>query len=166
VQTPSRVASLIIAAAAAVAPAAAGAPAPARSSSASARCHSVVHHGVLPTWARTGFSDPRPRLPHVLGRSGEIAALVFGYPLRSPPAKDRSSKILWASRRDVRPLSDLRIGAQRMEGRRRVGRPVTRVVVGGPGPSGIDLPAPGCWRLTLRWSGRTDELDLRYVRRR
>jgi hypothetical protein len=163
---PSRVASLVVAvAAAAVAPAAAGAPAPAGSSSAPAHCHSVVHHGVLPTWARTGFSDPRPRLPHVLGRSGEIAALVFGYPLRSPPAKDRSNKILWVSRRDVRPLSDLRIRAQRMEGRHRVGRPVTRVVVGGPGPSGTDLPVPGCWRLTLRWSGRTDELDLRYVRR-
>jgi hypothetical protein len=101
----------------------------------------------------------------VIGRSDEIAALVFGYPLRSPEAKDRGNKILWVSRRAVKPLSDLRIHAQRMEGRHRVGRPVTRVVVGGPGPSGINLPAPGCWRLTLRWSGRTDELDLRYVRR-
>jgi hypothetical protein len=143
---------------------AAAVAAPAGSSTAPP-CHSTVHHGVLPSWARTGFSDPRPRLPHVLGRSGEIAALVFGYPLRSPPAKDRGNKILWVSRRAVQPLSDLRIRAQRMEGGRRVGRPVARVVVGGPGPSGIDLPAPGCWRLTLRWSGRTDELDLRYVRR-
>ncbi|MGZ6682475.1 MAG: hypothetical protein ACXVFN_22880 [Solirubrobacteraceae bacterium] len=159
--TPRWIAALIAAAAiAAVAPAPAGAgssPAPA--------CHSVVHHGVLPTWARTGFSDPRPRLPHVIGHSGEIAALVFGYPLRSPPLPDRGNKILWVSRRAVKPLSDLRIHAQRMVGRQRVGRPVTRVVVGGPGPSGINLPAPGCWRLTLRWSGRTDELDLRYVRR-
>jgi len=158
VSTPPWIAALIAAGAAAVAPAgAASSPAPA--------CHSVVHKGVLPTWARTGFSDSRPRLPHVIGRSGEIAALVFGYPLRSPPGKDRANKILWVSRREVKPLSDLRIRAQRMEGRRRVGRPVTRVVVGGPGPSGIDLPAPGCWRLTLRWSGRTDALDLRYVRR-
>jgi hypothetical protein len=143
---------------------AAAAAAPAGSSPAPA-CHSAVHHGVLPTWARTGFSDPRPRLPHVIGRSDEIAALVFGYPLRSPEAEDRGNKILWVSRRALKPLSDLRIHAQRMKGRHRVGRPVTRVVVGGPGPSGINLPAPGCWRLTLRWSGRTDELDLRYVRR-
>ena len=158
VTTPRWIAALTAAGIAALAAAPAGSsPAPA--------CHSVVHKGVLPTWARTGFSDPRPRLPHVIGRSGEIAALVFGYPLRSPPVKDRSNKILWVSRRQVRALSDLRIRAQRMEGRRRVGRPVTRVVVGGPGPSGIDLPAPGCWRLTLRWSGRTDQLDLRYVRR-
>ena len=147
---------------------AAGAPAgaPAGASSSPPACHSVVHHGVLPSWARTGFSDPRPRLPHVLGRSGDIAALVFGYPLRSPPGKDRANKILWVSRREVTPLSDLRIHAQRMDGRHRVGRPVTRVVVGGPDPSGIDLPAPGCWRLTLRWSGRTDELDLQYAHRR
>jgi hypothetical protein len=139
--------------------------APAGASPSTPACHSVVHKGVLPTWARTGFSDPRPRLPHVLGRSGEIAALVFGYPLRSPPATD-SNKILWVSRRNVKALSDLRIHAQRMDGRRRVGRAVTRVVVGGPGPSGINLPAPGCWRLTLRWSGRTDELDLQYAHRR
>jgi hypothetical protein len=160
VPTSRRAASLIAAVAgvAAVAPAGASPSTPV--------CHSVVHHGVLPTWARTGFRDPRPRLPHVLGRSDEIAALVFGYPLRSPPAKDRGNKILWVSRRDVKALSDLRIHAQRMDGRRRVGRPVTRVVVGGPGPSGINLPAPGCWRLTLRWSGRTDELDLQYAHRR
>jgi len=154
---------LVVAVAAAATAAPAGSSA--RAGSSVAACHSAVHHGVLPTWARTGFSDPRPRLPHVIGRSDEIAALVFGYPLRSPPGKDRANKILWVSRRAVRPLSDLRIRAQRMEGRRRVGRPVTRVVVGGPGPSGIDLPAAGCWRLTLRWSGRSDQLDLRYVRR-
>jgi hypothetical protein len=129
-------------------------------------CHSAVRHGVLPAWARTGFSDPRPRLPHVMGHSGEIAALVFGHPLYAPPAKRRSNKILWVSRRQVRPLSDLRIHAQRMRGRKPVGRPVVRVVVGGPGPSTINLPTRGCWRLTLKWSGRTDQLDLVYARPR
>lgn len=70
------------------------------------------------------------------------------------------------SRRGVKPLSDLRISAQRMKGSHRVGRPVVRVVRGGPGPSYVNLPAPGCWRLTLRWSGRSDQLDLDYVARR
>jgi hypothetical protein len=150
--------------ASAAGPASAGTrPESARPPTASARaCHSTVRHGVLPTWARTGFSDPRPRLPHVLGRSGAIAALVFGYPLHAPPLEDRGNKILWVSRRAVKPLSDLRIRAQLMRGQRRVGRPVIRVVVGGPGPSGINLPSPGCWRLTLQWSGRTDQLDLEY----
>jgi hypothetical protein len=159
VGTPRRIAAFVaagVAGALAIVPAGAGSAVPA--------CRSAVDKGVLPTWARTGFSDPRPRLPHVIGRSGEIAALVFGYPLTSPESRKRSNKILWVSRRAVKPLSDLRIRAQRMDGRRRVGPAVTRVVVGGPGPSGIDLPAPGCWRMTLRWSGRTDQLDLRYVR--
>ena len=38
-----------------------------------------------------------------------------------------------------------------------------RTVAGGPGPSIINLPASGCWRLTLRWSGRADSLDLAYA---
>lgn len=125
-------------------------------------CHSQVLKGVLPTWARTGFSDPRPRLPHVLGRSGRIAALVFGYPLQSPPSKTRNNKILWVSKGPLKELSNLRISAQRMDGSRLVGRPVRRLVVGGPGPSIIDLPAAGCWRMGLAWSGRRDQLDLTY----
>jgi hypothetical protein len=36
-------------------------------------------------------------------------------------------------------------------------------VPGGPGPSIINLPAPGCWTLHLSWSGHRDELKLRYV---
>jgi hypothetical protein len=140
--------------------AAAGAPA------AGAPCRPVVERGVLPAWARAGFSDPRPRVPHEVGRSGRIAAIIFGDPLRSPPSPGRSNKILWVPRVTPGRFSDLRIRAQRMEGARGVGAPVTRVVAGGPGPSIIDLPAPGCWRLALRWSGRSDTLDLRYRPRR
>jgi hypothetical protein len=125
-----------------------------------------MRHGVLPPWARTGFSDPRPRMPHVLGRSGEIAAVVFGYPLLSPPAKNRANKILWVSRRPIKPPDELRIRAQRMRGDKPVGRHVVRVIQGGPGPSYLNLPARGCWRLSLRWSGRSDELDLDFLRRR
>ena len=101
-------------------------------------------------------------MPHVLGRSGDIVAIIFGYPLLSPPSAKRNNKILWVSRTPLKPLSDLRISAQRMNTQGKVGRPVARVVRGGPGPSIIDLPAPGCWRLTLRWSGRSDQLDLEY----
>ena len=41
-------------------------------------CRAVVDRGVLPRWARTGFSDPRPRMPHVVGREGQLAAILFG----------------------------------------------------------------------------------------
>jgi hypothetical protein len=126
-------------------------------------CAAAVHDDVLPAWARTGFSDPRPRMPHAVGREGRIAAIVFGTPLTAPPAADHNNKILWVSRVDPRPGSPLRISAQRMLGASRLGAPVRRVLDTGPGPSIVDLPKPGCWRLTLRWSGRLDTIDLRYV---
>lgn len=127
-----------------------------------APCHADVSRAVLPGWARAGFSGPRPRVPHVLGRSGQIVAIVFGYPLRSPAAEGRSNKILWVSRTLPGMPAALWIRAQRMDGARAVGAPVGRIVHGGPGPSLVDLPEAGCWRLRLSWSGRTDSLDLAY----
>jgi hypothetical protein len=38
-----------------------------------------------------------------------------------------------------------------------------REVAEGPGPSTLDLPAPGCWTLDLRWADRTDTLRLSYL---
>ena len=127
-------------------------------------CRTSLDRGVLPAWARTGFSDPLPRMPHVVGRDGRIAAIVFGDPLTVPPRRDRDNKILWVPRSTPSGFSDLVIRAQRTRGTAALGRPVTRRVAGGPGPSIIDLPAPGCWRLSLRWSGRSDTLDLVYRR--
>jgi hypothetical protein len=126
-------------------------------------CASQVRVGVLPRWARGGFSDPRPRMAYELGREGKIAALVWGFPLHSPPPRDHNNKILWVSRVSTDPGSNLRIAAQRMQGTTPVGTPVSRAVMGGPGPSIINLPSAGCWRLTLHWSGRVDSLDLDYV---
>jgi hypothetical protein len=136
--------------------------APSRAEGNAARCHADVNKGVLPAWARAGFSDPRPRIPHVLGRSGQVLGIVFGYPLRSPPAAGRSNKILWVSKTWPKKPAPLWIRAQRMDGTRPLGGPIRQIVPGGPGPSIIDLPAAGCWRLKLSWSGRTDELDLAY----
>ncbi len=126
-------------------------------------CDARVARGVLPDWARSGFSDPQPSVPHVVGRSGEIAAILFGDPLSSPPSTRHTNKILWVSRRASGFAPALTISAQRMDGARLVGAPVQRQVEGGPGPSIIDLPDPGCWRLSLGWGDRTDELDLDYV---
>jgi hypothetical protein len=96
------------------------------------------------------------------GRSRKIVAIVFAYPLLSPPPSDHNNKILWVLRRYTARRTDLLISAQRMVGLRKLSRPVARVVRGGPGPSIINLPTAGCWRLTLRWSGKTDALDLQY----
>lgn len=134
------------------------------SSSAPAVCAPAVDKGVLPVWARGGFSDAKPKIAHMTARSGSIMGILFAQPLLSPPAKTHSNKILWVAKDDINTSTNLRITAQRMAGTHAVGAPVKRVVAGGPGPSIINLPAAGCWRFGLRWAGHSDTLDVRYAR--
>ena len=103
-------------------------------------------------------------MPHAVGRSGEIAAILFGDPLSSPPSTEHTNKVLWVAREASTSAPTLTISAQLMDGATPVGAAVERHVDGGPGPSIVDLPDPGCWRLTLTWGDRTDSLDLEYVR--
>ncbi|MFG1779977.1 hypothetical protein ACGFIG_26545 [Micromonospora sp. NPDC049048] len=143
-----------------------GAPAGTASASAAgvpAGCGSRVETGPLPDWADAGFSGST-RMPHVFGFGGEIVAVLFGHPLAHSRKVGTNNKILWVAR--PAPTSPaaatrgpLRITAT-LDG---TGTRVTREVDGGPGPSIIDMPQPGCWRLELRWSGRTDVMDLVYV---
>jgi hypothetical protein len=126
-------------------------------------CAPDVQLKVLPEWARAGFSDPEPTALQALGRSGEIIAILFGGTLYSPPSDEVSNKILWVAKDGTTGPEGLVISAQRMDGAEPLGEPVERVVEGGPGPSTIDLPEPGCWRLSLTWADRTDSLDLEYV---
>jgi len=124
---------------------------------ASAACAAEVAPSVLPEWARSGFSEPEPTMPYVLGDGGHIAAILFG-PLTSPPEPGRNNKILWVAREPASP-GPLLITARRSPD----DPPVVREVPGGPGPSGVDLPAPGCWTLDLRWGERTDTVRLNYL---
>jgi hypothetical protein len=133
-------------------------------------CRSDVHISVVPTWARTGFSQAKPRMPYALGKSGNIVAILWAShnALVSPPLKDRNNKILWVARAPlpVEKVTTFYIRAQRMVGTRNIGTPVNRIVQGGPGPSIINLPAAGCWRLALHWAGHSDSLDVRYAANR
>jgi len=129
-------------------------------------CASEVRRDVLPEWARAGFSEPSPSgIPYVLGDRGSILGVIFGHPLTAPPASEgRANKILWVANPAADPSPDaaapsgMRIDA-RLAGSTEV---VRQEVPGGPGPSIVDLPRPGCWQLTLTWSNHTDTLDLRY----
>ncbi len=115
----------------------------------------------LPSWARAGFSDPAAPQPHVLGTDGDIVAILWAVrdPLHAPPLPNRANEILWVSRLPGQPLSPLKIRAT-LAG---TSLSVSRQVIGGPGPSYVDVPAAGCWTLALSWSGHTDEVKLRYV---
>lgn len=115
----------------------------------------------LPVWARSGFSPADQAMPHVLGEAGNIVAILWAPrdALHSPPLPDRHNKILWVSRLPLVGADPLVIRAT-LAGSTRT---ATVTVPGGPGPSYVDLPAPGCWTMQLSWSGHTDELQLRYV---
>ena len=100
-------------------------------------------------------------MPHVMGEAGNIVAILWAPrdALHSPPLPDRNNKILWVPRLPLAAPDPLVIRAT-LAGSTRT---ATLSVPGGPGPSIINLPAPGCWTLRLSWSGHTDELMLRYV---
>jgi hypothetical protein len=115
----------------------------------------------LPVWARSGFHPANLAMPHVMGEAGNIVAILWAPrdALHSPSLQDRSNKILWVSRIPLAAPNPLVINAT-LAGSTRT---ATVSVPGGPGPSIIDLPAPGCWTFHLSWSGHTDQLKLRYV---
>ncbi|MCA2218761.1 hypothetical protein [Jidongwangia harbinensis] len=123
-------------------------------------CSPAVRRDVLPEWARSGFGDPSPSgIPFVVGDQGRILGVLFGHPLTAPPrSAGPANKILWTAHPAPEP------GGLVIEARL-AGAPdlVRHTVSGGPGPSIVDLPRPGCWRLTLTWPGHTDTLDLRYA---
>lgn len=125
-----------------------------------AACVAQVPDTVLPRWARAGFTGPSPRIAYVRGHNRDMVAVLFAQPLTAPPSADHNNKILWVARPSTgHAAGTLRIDARLADG----SATAVRTVPGGPGPSIIDLPKPGCWHLTLHWAGRTDSLDLAYA---
>ena len=96
-------------------------------------------------------------MPFVVGERGTILGVLFGQPFSAPPAPDRGNKILWVTR-DPHPAGPFTITAALGD----TTTVVTREIPDGPGPSLVDLPAPGCWHLTLAWPGHTDRVTVAY----
>jgi hypothetical protein len=120
-------------------------------------CENAVIRAPLPRWARAGFSPSGQTAIYVQGVGGDIVGVLFGWPLTAPPPRDRQNKILWVARVSAGD-EPLRIAARLMNS----DLAVVRQVRGGPGPSIVDLPAAGCWRLELTWSGHADQLFVPY----
>jgi hypothetical protein len=119
-------------------------------------CGSPVQVAPLPEWARAGFSGDAT-MPHVMGDKGQIVAAIFGHPLAVVRPSGSNNKILWVPKEPA-TRGDLVIEAK-LDGSAVT---ASRSVPGGPGPSIIDLPQPGCWRLTLTWPEHSDTMDLVY----
>lgn len=120
-------------------------------------CDGAVVTSALPTWARGGFSRGAYVEPHITGSGGDIVGILFVNPLRAHQTPGTNNKILWVAKD---PRSGPLVIRAHLEGS---SRDVTRTVSGGPGPSIIDMPAPGCWKLTLMWSDHTETAALPYA---
>jgi hypothetical protein len=105
-------------------------------------------------------------MPHVLGHRGLIVAILWASPraLFAPPSPRLNNKILWVSRTPGVPGAPLHITARQVVGNKLVGAAQSQVVLGGPGPSTVNMPAAGCWQFDLKWSGQKDSLFLQYYR--
>jgi hypothetical protein len=113
--------------------------------------------GPLPEWARTGFTQPDGN-PFARSSNGSMVAVVFANPLVSPPLPDRGNKILWVAQEQSVPARNLVITGT-LEG---ATTSTTVDLQAPPGPSYVDVPAAGCWHLTLTWGTHTDSIDLRW----
>ena len=115
--------------------------------------------GPLPEWARGGFTGDGSGMPFVRSDGGRMVAILFNHPLTAPPAEGTGNKILWVARADGYAADGFWFEA-RLEG---TDRRLRVDVAPAPGPSGVDLPAAGCWRLVLHWgTSYTDTISLAY----
>ena len=123
-------------------------------------CASAIRYGPLPTWARYGFTPPDQPVRYVIGENSHIVGVVFGYPFRAPTGTGgHNNKILWvsnAAKSGAPP--DLVISARLGD----TSVTAKRTITGGPGPSIVDMPQPGCWTFDLTWSGVHDRLAVPY----
>jgi hypothetical protein len=85
-----------------------------------------------------------------------MAAVVFGNPLLAPADPDRSNKILWVAKQTPAATDTLVINGT-LEGD---GRQYSVDTGSAPGPSYVDMPAPGCWQLALTWGSHSDTINL------
>ena len=126
-----------------------------------------IVHGPVPAWTAPAFgvsSSSTPPWPHAVSEHGDVVAVLFGYPLRAGRPTNPANKVLWIMRLP-RHGSPLTIKARPLHANAPL---VTSVAPAdsSPGeiyPSYVNMPSAGCWRLSLRWAGHIDSIDLPYT---
>lgn len=156
----SGTAAIAVSVAAALTPAALD-PAPPARAAAGACVPSPIHRGAPPKWTAPAFADSRGfRLPYALA-SGDSAAAFFWVRLRAGAPTDPANKVLWVMRfpRGGKPLHILARWGEDSSVTATSSLPPDS----SPGeiyPSYLNLPRPGCWRLTLNWNGHRAGLSV------
>src|SRR5579884_1033633 len=108
-----------------------------------------------PAPARTAQSNPPTdsALPYAVAADGIAIGFLFRYPLLAGHPTNPRNKILWIVRT---PGSGLVVRATPLHA---AAHAVTITLPDNTGaeiyPSYVDVPAAGCWHITLHWAGRT-----------
>lgn len=132
---------------------------------AGARCvPAPIHGGRPPAWTAAAWSDSSPGFtaPYALASGDAAGAFFFAPRLRAGHPDNPSNKVLWIVRfrRNGHPLT---ITARPGVGASDVVR-ISRPADSSPGeiyPSYVDLPKPGCWRLSLAWGSHRAQIDVK-----
>ncbi len=111
-----------------------------------------IVHGTPPAWSNAAWSmSSQPvTVPYALASGGVAMAVEAVGSIRAGHPTNPTNKVLWVMRlpRQGKPLE---ITARQGGRVVRINRPADS----SPGeiyPSFVDLPTPGCWRLTLAWN--------------
>jgi hypothetical protein len=110
---------------------------------------------------------PDPPFPYALASGAPVAAVFFSYPLRAKLPAGTRNKILWVV--GPRPKAEPLVIVARLANAPREGLHARGDGSGGSGQiqrTLLQFPAPGCWRLMLRWEDHTARLDVRLRPRR
>jgi hypothetical protein len=123
----------------------------------------AVHHGPPPRWTASAWADSSPgfSIPYALASGDGAAAFLFSHPLRPARSTADTNKILWVMRypRHGQPLTVTAV--QPGTGTRPVrAQWSANAEPGEIYPSSLQVPRPGCWRLTLAWAGHRATVEL------
>jgi hypothetical protein len=129
----------------------------------------AIHHGPPPAWTAPAWANSSPGLaiPYALASGRAAAAFFFAPSLRAGHPTNPANKVLWVVRypRDGSPLQ---VVARHADDRHPQTVRLSFPDNSWPGqiyPSYVDLPTPGCWALTLRWSTHTAAIDVQVLPR-
>ena len=122
-----------------------------------------IRRGAPPAWTAPAWANSSPGFTadYALSSGQLAAAIFFANPLHAGHPTNPANKVLWIVRlpRNHKPLNIVaRFGADPAEIVR-----ISRPADSSPGeiyPSYVDLPRPGCWKLTLTWDTHTTHIDI------
>jgi hypothetical protein len=104
-------------------------------------------------------------MPYALASNDAAGAFLFAGPLRAGHPDNPANKILWIVRFPRRGHT-LKITARLSTNPQDVVH-IQRPADSSPGeiyPSYVDLPKPGCWRLSLAWGPHRATIDVQVER--